>query len=497
MHLTSVIITALAGFNLQQVYAATVDPKSWYDQHPGLARINKVDQSSNQIVDEFGRVRFFHGTNVVMKESPWYRPSGFSPGNSFGLQDVQNLRDLGVNSIRLGHHASAEPVRGQYNMTFMDIMKQQTKMAEDHGIYVLVDVHQDLLAGQFCGHGVPPWFVKKGWVSSAFMYPFPTKLIPFPVDSNGMPTPPSICGTVNWGLTYTTVAVGNAFGRLYTNYDGLGDAFASYWKLLATQYSNTNNIIGYNLLNEPWVGDSYYHPELLTPGVADHEMMEGLWNSAATQIRSVDNNTLIWFEGSTYDILSGFNNVPLGDGSKTVQSFHYYNPPQVGSVSTTIQNRLKDNQRLKTASVMTEFTMWMGDANQMSGMVDAVTSADTYMMSWMGWAYENLYNSSRMPYPELQAHYSRAYPTAVAGTPTSFKFDESTATFNLVYNINASNGAPTEIMLSPLTYPNGYNVTMNPAQSLVTYTVDNRTLALFPADSTQDGTSITVTITKN
>lgn len=131
--------------------------ETWYENHPGMSRITRVNQDTNQILDEFGRTRFFHGTNVVMKEAPWYRPMDWVPGvSSFGERDVQNLRDLGLNVVRLGHHwAGAEPVRGNYNQTFLDIMKKQTKMAEDHGIYILVDVHQDVLARQLCGHGVP------------------------------------------------------------------------------------------------------------------------------------------------------------------------------------------------------------------------------------------------------------------------------------------------------------------------------------------------------
>lgn len=76
----------------------------------------------------------------------------------------------------------------------------------------------------------------------------------------------SDCNSIDWSLSYLTAAVGNAFGRLYNNYDNLGDAFASYWKVLAQQYANTNNILGYDLFNEPWVGDSYADPTLLTPG---------------------------------------------------------------------------------------------------------------------------------------------------------------------------------------------------------------------------------------
>lgn len=132
-------------------------PEDWYKAHPGLSRISKVNQDTHQIVDEFGRTRFFHGTNVVMKEPPWYRPAEWVPGtSSFGEQDVKNMQALGLNVVRLGHHwAGAEPTRGQYNQTFLDIMKKQTKLAEEHGLYVLVDVHQDVLARQLCGHGVP------------------------------------------------------------------------------------------------------------------------------------------------------------------------------------------------------------------------------------------------------------------------------------------------------------------------------------------------------
>lgn len=110
------------------------------------------------------------------------------------------------------------------------------------------------------------WFVKSDWVSSWKKFPFPQKLTPFKTDANGMPSE-SDCNSIDWSLSYLSVAVGNAFGRLYNNYDNLGDAFASYWKKLAEQYVDTTNILGYNLLNEPWVGDTWSDPTLLTPGM--------------------------------------------------------------------------------------------------------------------------------------------------------------------------------------------------------------------------------------
>lgn len=341
------------------------------------------------------------------------------------------------------------------------------------------------------------WFAQKGWVSSGKMYPFPLKLTPFPVDGNGFPTPQSLCGTVDWSLSYTSVALGNAFGRLYNNYAGLGDAFAAYWKKLASEYMDSTNVVGYNLLNEPWVGDTWADPTLLVPGVADHKVLEGLWNRATTQIRTVDNNTLIWFEGATLDVLSGFNNVPLGDGSKSVHSFHYYSPPQLGSISTTLNNRRKDNERLRTAGVLTELTFWMGDQKQMQGLADAMTATDANMVSWIGWAYENLYNgTSGKPYAELANHYSRAYPAAIAGTPNSFGFVESSGTFTLQFTSDPGIKAPTEIILPVSTFPNGYSVTVSPSGSVVQYARDKRTLALFASSSISSATLISVTITR-
>ncbi|EGU76089.1 hypothetical protein FOXB_13386 [Fusarium oxysporum f. sp. conglutinans Fo5176] len=415
-----------------------------------MVRIKHVNQDTHQIVDEYGRTRFFHGTNVVMKEAPWHRPFEWTPGvSSFGERDVQNMHDLGLNIVRLGHSwAGAEPVRGEYNQTFLDIMKKQTKLAEEHGIYVLVDVHQDVLAKQLCGHGVPD------------------------------------------------VTVGNAFGRLYNNFDGLGDAFAAYWKKLASEYVNTTNIVGYNLLNEPWAGDTYADPTLLVPGVADRKALEGLWNRASKQIRTVDNDTLIWFEGTTFDVLSGFNNVPLGDGSKTVHSFHYYNPPQLGPLKDTLYNRHKDNVRLKTAGVLTELTFWMGDDKQMTGLVEAMSATDANMVSWIGWAYENLYNgTSGKPYPELEKHYSRAYPAAIAGTPTSFAFDVTSGIFKLNFTSDPDINAPTEIILPVSTFPNGYDIDILPRGSLRQYKPNKRTLALFTSSLVKETTSISVTIT--
>ena len=37
-----------------------------------------------------------------------------------------------------------------------------TRAGEKYGIYTLLDMHQDVFSGKFCGEGVPDWAVETG-----------------------------------------------------------------------------------------------------------------------------------------------------------------------------------------------------------------------------------------------------------------------------------------------------------------------------------------------
>lgn len=77
--------------------------------------------------------------------------------------------------------------------------------------------------------------------------PYPQKA-PFAVDANGVPSDAD-CNSIDWSTSYLDYAVGNAFGRLYNNYDNLGDAWAAYWKVVASKYMNLPGVMGYDLMN--------------------------------------------------------------------------------------------------------------------------------------------------------------------------------------------------------------------------------------------------------
>ncbi|KAG0270698.1 hypothetical protein DFQ27_000049 [Actinomortierella ambigua] len=459
-----------------------------------ISKIVRVDQSSHQFIDATGRSRFFHGTNMVYKEFPWHHDlTNFKPSWSIVEKDIQTLKDLNINSVRLGvHWAGVEPVRGQYNQTYLDTMKGIVQKFQDNGIYTLVDHHQDVWAAQLCGHGAPLWFVKKDWVPEGRRFPVPQKWSPFAVDANGVPSAKD-CGSIDWSLSYLNYGVGNAFGRLYNNYDNLGDTWANYWKVLAENFKDFPGVQGYDLMNEPWVGDHMADPTLLIPGTADRRNMEALWNKGNKAIRSVDPTTIVYFEGSTFDILSGFNNVPGADGSKTAHSWHYYKPPQLFGFETTMKNRIKDKKRLRTGSMCTEFEMWVHD-DSVALAREAVQVMDHYLESWQGWAYENLWGATEVKL-ELALIYARTYTEATAGTAQTFYFQDSTAKYWVSWLADTSITAPGLIRTAPkYYYPDGVRVFFVPANS-GTYTIDDTNIVqLHYTPQTVNGASIQASV---
>ncbi|KAF3902258.1 hypothetical protein AA313_de0207003 [Arthrobotrys entomopaga] len=417
---------------------------------------------------------------MVKKKFPWHEDTvNFVPGYSVVDRDIQYLKDLNINVVRLGvHWAGVEPVRGQYNQTYLEVTRSIIQKFQSNGIYTMVDHHQDVWAAQICGHGAPTvgecdiWFVKPDWVIESHRMPVPQKSTPFAVNSQGIPSDAD-CNSIDWATSYLDYAVGNAFGRLYNNYDNLGDSWAAYWKTLATNYGKFDGVMGYDLMNEPWVGDHMANPTLLIPGVADHTTLEPLWNKGNTAIREVDPTTIVMFEGATYDILSGFNNVPGGDGSKTAQSYHYYNPPQLGSIEDTIKNRIKDANRMRTTGFLTEFQLWGDDPKSLAGSLETTRQADKYLQSWTAWAYENVFSGNQEPDPKLALIYARTYAEATAGITKTSYFEDVTGKYWVSWTAKTFITAPSLIRISPkIYYPDGIRVISNPPNA-VTYTMEN------------------------
>lgn len=150
-----------------------------------------VDTDSGRIVDSSGRERVFHGLNVVMKGSPWH-PSidSFDPQLSFADEDIANLKDWGLNVVRLAiMWPGVEPQRGHFNHTYITIMQAIVRKLHSAGIYTLLEFHQDLFSSRFAlfsalflcrvklgAHGLCQFIANKQSIQSTQMLPF-TRLV--------------------------------------------------------------------------------------------------------------------------------------------------------------------------------------------------------------------------------------------------------------------------------------------------------------------------------
>ncbi len=52
---------------------------------------------------------------------------------------------------------------------------------------------------------------------------------------------------------------------LYDNEQQIQDHFGMFWERVAERFEGNEYVLAYELLNEPWAGDVYRHPDQLEP----------------------------------------------------------------------------------------------------------------------------------------------------------------------------------------------------------------------------------------
>lgn len=90
--------------------------------------------------------------------------------------------------------------------------------------------------------------------------------------------------------------VASAFAALYENKDGIMDKMMDFWKVVAQRFSSNQYVIGYDILNEPWIANIYHEPSLMWPGRFDRNKLFPLDVQAHEAVREVDDDKVIFFE---------------------------------------------------------------------------------------------------------------------------------------------------------------------------------------------------------
>jgi len=401
-----------------------------------LVELPKLKVVGSQFRDPSGRVVFLRGVNFShrTKSKPyaaWQKPEHF-----------EQIRDWGHNCIRyLLMWDAIEPEPGQFDEAYLDAVEQHLQWAAANGIYVLLDMHQDVYGPAFGGDGAPPWASVDNLVS------------------------PNLA-LKPWFLNYFTPEVIASFDKLWTDAE-LQSHFVLAWREVAKRAKNHSNVVGYDLFNEPFPGSRW-------PWTFESGELSSLYAKVAAGILEEHADAIVFLEPSAFPTNQGIPTSlkPLA-GSPWVYAPHFYDPlllttgSYFGKAYTDWALGIMKAQAASFAVplFLGEFGVPRTAPQALEAMRDQCDTLDaTLAAGWTYWDYNPDLNTNNLievddqslldgdqEHPALSA-LIRPYPRAVAGDPISLSFDLAKGVFRLLVK-NPLPGQETVVYLPPLHFP--------------------------------------------
>ncbi|MBI2059805.1 MAG: cellulase family glycosylhydrolase [Nitrospirae bacterium] len=329
-----------------------------------------------------------------------------------------------MNSVRLLIVWEAvEPRRGEYDTAYLDRLEQLIDWADQAGLYVIVDMHQDVYARRFGGDGAPEWAIL----------------------DEGLAYSPSS----EWYLNYAQPAVQRAFDNFWRNTEGIQDRYREAWRGVVQRAKHHSNVIGYDLMNEPFPGSLF-----LDLSRFDRQFFQPFTAALAEAIHAEDPEGIVFFEPNAMR-----TNVLGADGFPTAMeppggpgfmfAPHFYDP--VVTAKTAYDG---DTARLRrgVAALVTESNrlgvplwvgewsgVWTADYETARGgefLEQMLALFDEYKAGWSIWNYSSIpedFISLRDGTAGAWARrmIERPYPAASAGPIVHLSYDSPSRRFDM------------------------------------------------------------------
>jgi endoglycosylceramidase len=214
--------------------------------------------------DDVGRIVLLRGINARVEGVFDVELDGgrvpLEPIPALTAADCTRMRQLGLNTLRLPVNWSGiEPTRGSYDEAYLQRVDAAVACAGDAGLFVIVDMHQDAYSKEIGEDGAPLWAI----------VPPPDMLLEGPLD--------------DLQERRLSNQVRRAFESFFAAGDphGLQAAFIDVLRLLGARYADHPMVIGFEIFNEPDIGQ-----DLLGPFHED----------AAAALREAAPRKLVFFE---------------------------------------------------------------------------------------------------------------------------------------------------------------------------------------------------------
>lgn len=414
------------------------------------------------IADRQGRVLLLRGANFVGTKSG---PEYITPVDE---ARIAKMRTYGFTVVRqLILWEGLEPQPGVFNEVYMDAIAKRLDWYLAHGIYVVLDMHQDIFGPAVGGDGAPPWATL----------------------TDGKVYAPVTGGA--WYLSALNAAVQAAYRNFWDAEKGhpeLQQHYIATWQHVVERFHSHTAVIGYDIMNEPVFANGDI---AATIAFKDAALESGDWRNlnlidftqrVVNAIRAIDPDGYVFYEPTSLlnsnlggDIGGPFPGDVLGitdprkGPPRLVYAPHLYDmAEEQGEGWKTDNPYVADWEKLRAADRQKQGgALWLGEfggADSQANMEDFVhqilAMADRQMMGYALWAYDG---GSWSPLgsegkESLWASWlTRPFPRAVAGIPKSFSYDPAKRVFRMAWTSRAKAKGPTEIAL-PLdrVYPAGH-----------------------------------------
>jgi endoglycosylceramidase len=416
----------LAVFIFTLSSCASTGPEWVDDLEAPILTSNRLTVDGTRLRDELGRQVILRGFNAGGRaKMPPFLPFDVPGGSTLdeAADDFfRRLAALGANTIRLTFSWEAfEPVHGDYDMDYLADYTAMLDAAHDHGLFVIVDFHQDVFASPFCGDGFPLWAIGD---------------IP-----HGEPR--YDCSFPSWSFPAfdPESAVSQAFDRLWNDTDGLAGDMEAMWRMLASVVSSHPAVAAFEVINEPAKGSHSQEVFDSTVLPAFYERMGGAIREAAGDF------PVLWDE--RIGAMSNPEHLEPPNLEGAVYAPHFYEPSiaigfetvEKETITEAMATAFGEGQLWNMPVIVGEFGVPNGNAakaDYLDFFLDQIDIHQGHATMWDAQMSPEFWNGEDFSIllPDGSEHswagaMVRAYPRAIAGRIVSFSWDAERARFEL------------------------------------------------------------------
>jgi endoglycosylceramidase len=405
--------------------------------------------------DEHGRVVVLRGASLSA-EAKWSRDR-LPPYDGSHLDQLE--KDFGMNAVRLLVFWEAiEPLPGVYDVSYLDALARWVAVAGERGLFVVVDMHQDVYGRGF-GHAGAPYWSCDDSVYATFE-----------------PQDP-------WFLEYLQSEVGHCFDGLY----GAGptrSAFVAAWVKLAEALRETPTEMAYEILNEPFWGST-------SAAQFEREVLPDFYDEVIWAVRGVDPDARFMIQPSpATNVGVPTELAPPHPPTDVIYGPHFYPPSvELGSGYHGDDDALghqlgvlcADAERLQMPLVVGELGVRRNVRGAARFLVDTYDALDDARASAFYWSYGRggdtsyaMLDSGGAPSVQGKA-LARPYPRRIAGSPIRWSWDPEEGLFAAQWEEDGSALGDTEVALPQLALPRGVTVELARGG---TYSIDGAVLRI-------------------